>query len=55
MRAPRDLHERQEQETCHPPRSLEKREEVGMNDAHGAIGITLIHHAGDVDLARSCS
>ena len=26
-----------------------------MDDAHGAIGIALIHDAGDVDLARSCS
>ena len=35
--------------------SLEKGEEVSMDDAHSAIGISLVHHAGDVDLAGSCS
>ncbi len=34
---------------------LEESEEIRMNDAHSAVRITLIHHAGDVDLARSCS
>ena len=35
--------------------SFEESEEVGMDDAHSAIGISLVHYAGDVDLARSCS
>ena len=34
---------------------LEESEEIGMDDAHSAIGISLIHHAGDVDFARSWS
>ena len=35
--------------------SLREGDEIRMNDTHSAICISLIHHAGDVDLARSCS
>ena len=35
--------------------SLQEGEEIRMNDTHSASCISLIHHAGDVDLARSCS
>ena len=38
-----------------PLASFKESEEVGVNDTHRAIGISLVHHARDVDLARSCS
>ena len=37
------------------PCLLEESEEIRMNDTHSTISISLINHAGDVDLARSYS
>ena len=37
------------------PCLLEEGEEIRVNDAHSTISISLINHAGDVDLTRSYS
>ena len=37
------------------PCLLEEGEEIRVNDTHSTISISLINHAGDVDLARSYS
>ena len=47
--------EEHKERTLTRPCLLKKSKEIGVNDTHGTIGISLINHAGDVDLARSYS